>query len=200
MHDGDRLLRQLGLRVELDDGRVVPSLHFAQEYLAERRPIERDVAALEALEVDHRHHAAHDGRELDDTDLLELIRLQRHVGGAEGHGAGGDLLDAAAGPDRLIVQPAAGFPFVGVRPLGIDRIRECRAGAGNIDGDGGICDGSGDRAGGENCLHVFHSFSPVMSCPKARPSRVLDPRQAPLVVLVSWDRDADTFGWAGVCF
>ena len=52
------------------------------------------------------------------------LGLQRHVGGAEGHGLGGDLLDAAAGADRLIVQAVAGFLFVGIRPLGVDRIRE----------------------------------------------------------------------------
>ena len=185
----------LAFGIELGDRRIVPVLDLAQEDLGERRAVERDVAALDAFEIDDRHDAAHHGRELDDADLVELFRLQRHVGGAEGHGLGADLLDAAAGADRLIVQAVAGLLLVGVGPLGVDRIREGRAGAGNVDGDGRIDDGGGDGAGRENCPDVFHSFSPVMSCQRLvlRGSATHGKR-----LRLSWfdcGRDADTQAW-----
>ena len=60
--------------------------------------------------------------------------LQRRVGGAEGDGLGLDLLDAGAGADRLIVQPVAGRRLIGVRPFGVDREGERRAGAGYVAG------------------------------------------------------------------
>ena len=54
--------------------------------------------------------------------FVELLARQWRVGGAEGHGLGLDLLDAAARADRLVVQSVAGFLFVGIGPLGINRI------------------------------------------------------------------------------
>ena len=94
--------------------------------------------------------------------LSSSAPLQRRVGGAEGHGLGLDLLDAAAGTDRLIVQAVAGLLLVGVGPLGVDRIGEGGAGAGNV---GGLCRnerGGGDEAGGRQCGPVFHGFSPCL--------------------------------------
>jgi len=41
--------------------------------------------------------------------LLQIGGLQRLVGGAEGDRAGFDLLDTAAGADRLVVQADAGL-------------------------------------------------------------------------------------------
>jgi hypothetical protein len=83
------------------------------------------------------------------TILFEVFSLHRSVGGAEGHGAGDDLLDAAAGADRLIVQADAGVLLIGVSPFGIDRIGEGRAGAGNIGGEGGCSRADdGDDEGG----------------------------------------------------
>ena len=62
-----------------------------------------DLAGLMPGEIDHRHDAAHDGRELDQAVLFQFLGLERHVGGAEIDGLGLDLLDAAARTDRLIV-------------------------------------------------------------------------------------------------
>ena len=66
------------------------------------------------------------------TGLLEVVRLQRHVGGAERHGLGLDLLDAAARADRLVVEADAGLLLVGIRPFRVDRIRERRAGSRDV--------------------------------------------------------------------
>ena len=106
-----------------------------RKILASVGPSRVTIARLDAVEVDDRHDAAHHGRELHQARLLELLRLQRHVGGAEGHGLGLDLLDAAARADRLVVQPDAGLFLVGVGPFRIDRIGERRAGAGDVDGE-----------------------------------------------------------------
>src|ERR1051326_4123966 len=69
----------------------------------------------------HRYDAAHDHRELDQARILQLLGIERLVGGAERHGLGLDLLDAAAGTDRLVIESDAGLFLVYVRPLGIDR-------------------------------------------------------------------------------
>src|SRR5262249_5300880 len=90
----------------------------------------------DTVEVHNRDDAAHYSRKLDQFALFEIFGLQRHVGGAEGYGARRDLLDAAAGADRLIVQADAGFFLIGVRPFGVGRIWKGRAGAGDI---GGAC-------------------------------------------------------------
>src|SRR6266699_258395 len=74
--------------------------------------------------------------EPSDRCTIEIGWLQRHVGGAEGHRARGDLFDAAARADRLIIQADAGLFLIGVRPFGVDRIGEGRPGAGYVDGAG----------------------------------------------------------------
>ena len=71
-------------------------------------------------------------RELHQAVLARAPRLQRHVGGAEVDRLRVDLLDAAARADRLVVHADAGLLLVGVRPLGVDRIGEGRAGAGDV--------------------------------------------------------------------
>ena len=51
----------------------------------------------------------------------ELVRRHRHVGGAEINGAIVDLVDAGAGPDRLVVQLDAGRAGRSFAPLAVDR-------------------------------------------------------------------------------
>ena len=94
--------------------------------------------------------------------FVELFARQRRVGGAEGHGLGLDLLDAAARADRLIVQADAGLLLIGVGPLGVDRIGEGRAGAGDVGGDGRCESGGGDEAGGSDDGPVFQGNSPCL--------------------------------------
>src|SRR5690606_28387585 len=65
------------------------------------------------------------------------------------HGLGFDLLDAAAGADRLVVEADAGLLLVSVGPLCVDRIGEGGAGAGNVGGMGGG-KGEGRRGGHRN--------------------------------------------------
>src|SRR6185312_4893704 len=93
------------------------------------------------------------------------FRLQRHVGRAEGDGARSDLLDAAAGADRLIVQAVAGLLLIGISPLRVDRIGEGRAGAGNVGSAGGSIEREGDDARRGKCGPVFHrNLSMLRSC------------------------------------
>ena len=74
MHDGDRLRRQLGARIELRDRRVVPGLDLAEEDLGQRRAVDDEIAGLDAFEVDDRHDAAHHHRELDEAVLRRVPR------------------------------------------------------------------------------------------------------------------------------
>jgi hypothetical protein len=84
---------------------------------------------------------------LDQAVLRQLVAGERRVGGAEGHGLGLDLLDAAARADRLIVQADIGLLLIGVRPLGVNRIREGGAGTGDVGRHGGHGRDDGERAG-----------------------------------------------------
>src|SRR5262249_34924881 len=108
-----------------------------------------------------RHDAAHHHRELGQPELVELLALERRVGGAEGHGLGLNLLDAAAGADRLIVQPDVGFLLIGVRPFGVDRVRERCACAGN---SRRACRGCDDGCEGRRyqCVDEFQGTSPCL--------------------------------------
>ena len=134
MNDGDRLRRKLGIRIELLDRGIVPRLDFPKEDFRKRRPVEHDVTGLDAVDVDNGDDAAEHGRELNQAGLIEVFRLQRHVRGPESDGLGLDLLDSAAGADRLIVQPCARPFLIGVGPLGVDRIGERGASARNVGG------------------------------------------------------------------
>src|SRR6185437_513868 len=73
---------------------------------------------------------------------------------------------AAAGTDRLIVQPVASFLFISVSPFGVDRIGKCGASAGNVSGVSRNKCGGGDEASGRQYGPVFHGFSPCWR-PKA---------------------------------
>ena len=103
---------------------------------AEGRAIEREVAGLDAFEVDDGDDGAHHHRPLGEAVLLEFGFGQRHVGRAEGDGPGLDLLDAGAGTDRLIIETDAGLPLIGVSPFGVDRVGEGGAGTGEVGSDG----------------------------------------------------------------
>ena len=112
------------------------------------------LARLHALEIDHGNDGAHHHRPLDQAVLLELLDLQRHVGRAERHGLGLDLLDAAARADRLVIQTVAGLLLVGIGPFRIDRERERRARSGDVGGERRRrC---GDQAGSDDSFHEIH--------------------------------------------
>src|SRR6185437_17104990 len=89
--------------------------------------------------------------------LGQLVVRERLVGRAEGYGLGFDLLDAAAGADRLVVETGPGGGLAGVGPLGEHRVDESRAGARNVGGERRSSQRDGNGNGGDtaqNC--VFH--------------------------------------------
>ena len=145
MDVGDREIGQLEVRIELLDRRIVPLRDLAHVDLGDGRTVEHEFAGLHARDVDDHDDAAHHHRPLGEAVLVEVLRLQRRVGRAEGHGLGPDLLDAGARADRLIVEAVAGVLLIGVRPFGVDRERKGRPGAGNIRraGDGDSADHRG---------------------------------------------------------
>jgi hypothetical protein len=161
MDDRDRLFRQLGAGIELLDRSVVPALDLAHEDLGEGRPVEGEVAGLDAFQVHDRDDPAHHHRELDQTGLFQVLPGERSVGGAEGHGLGLDLLDAAAGADRLIVETNASLFLIRIRPLGIDRIGEGRPRPGDLGGTGRRhgCR-QHEAGGGDKAKDWFHGNTP----------------------------------------
>src|SRR5215469_2328321 len=127
MDDGDRLARQLGVRVEILERWIIPLGDLAQEDFSERRTVNNKFTGFDTFEVHDRHYAAHDHRKLGKTALVELFAGKGSVSSTEDHGLGFDLLDAAAGANRLIVQAYVRLFLVGVGPLCVDRIRKCCA-------------------------------------------------------------------------
>ena len=83
-------------------------------------------------DVVDRHDAAEDRRQMEDAEAGggDLIVRHRTVRGAEEDGAGGELADAAARADRLVVDLHVRMHLVVlVEPLRIDRVGERGAGA-----------------------------------------------------------------------
>src|SRR5262249_19316114 len=76
-------------------------------------------------------------------------------------GLGLDLLDAAARADRLIIETDPGLLLIGIGPFRVDRIGERRAGARNIERDGGCYGSCGDQADRGECAEKFQGLSPV---------------------------------------
>src|SRR5262249_11851419 len=99
MYDRDRLRRQLGIRIELCDCRVVPGLDFAEEHLSQRRAIKNKLARNDAGDVYDRNNPAHYHRELHETTARQIRALERRIGSTEDHGLRLNLFDAAARAD-----------------------------------------------------------------------------------------------------
>src|ERR1700732_3429102 len=97
------------------------------------------LAGLNTLDVHYRYDAADDHGKLQQAGRVQIFRLQRHVRGAEGYRLRLDLLDTAARPDGLVIEADTGELLVGLRPLGVDRVRKGGAGARDVrcGGDGG---------------------------------------------------------------
>jgi hypothetical protein len=85
-----------------------------------------------AGQVHDEHDRAHHRRELQQVALAQLRLRQGGVGGAEIHRAVGDLVDAAAGADALVVQLDAGALARRLAPTLIDRTGKGGAGAGEL--------------------------------------------------------------------
>src|SRR5215211_2490921 len=133
--DRDVRVRDLYALVLSRDRRVVPLLDLAEEDVGNRRPVE-----LEALgdpgDVVRDGDGARHGGDVDRGALLrgrlDLVIVHGRVGGAEVDRAGGELGNAAARADGLVVDRRAGRVLVARGPLGVDRGRERRPGS--VDG------------------------------------------------------------------
>ena len=132
MHEGDSLVRQLDARIELLNRRVVPGLHFAEEDLGQCRPVEHEIAGLASPDVHDRNDAAHHHGKLRQASFIQILAGQGRLRRAKGHGLGLDLLDAAAGANRSVVEPGSGLFSVGVGPFRVDGIGEACAGASDV--------------------------------------------------------------------
>src|ERR1019366_2669165 len=72
-HDGDRIGRQLGARIQVDNRLVVPALDLAEENVAQNRARELELAGGDAFEIDHGNDAADDRRKLHQARLLQIF-------------------------------------------------------------------------------------------------------------------------------
>src|SRR4030095_10203809 len=162
VHDRDRLTWQLRTRIKLLDRWIVPGLDFAEEDLGECRTIDGEFARLDAFEIDDRNYGTHDGGKLCKADLVKLFTFKRRVAGTKGDRLVSDLLNAAAGADRLIVKAVTGELFVGIGPFRINRVRKGGAGTRDIG-----CLGRNKRSDGDDACRcqygpVFQGFSPCL--------------------------------------
>src|SRR5690606_24023216 len=97
VYGGNPLRRQLQIRVQSLDGRIVPGRDLAQEDIGQDLIGQTQLAWLHALNIDYRHHPAHDHGPLHQTGLFQLLGGQRCIGSAEHYGASFDLTNTAAG-------------------------------------------------------------------------------------------------------
>src|SRR5437879_11737318 len=165
MDDGDRLIGQLQASVRAGDLRIVPLADLAEVNIGEQLGGQLYLAWGDAIDIHDRHDAAHHHRELNETVFLELFELERRVRSAEVDRLGHDLLDAAARADRLVVQSDSGLLLVGICPLGVNGIRECGAGASDVDGERGVaCHSHSDkqqREAFQKCKKVHLGNPPI---------------------------------------
>ena len=158
-HRRDRVVRQCQRGIQRLQGRIVPFGDLAKVDVGQCSAVELELTGGNALDVDDRHHAPDHGGELHQALGLQVFVLQRHVGSAEVHGLGFDLLDASARTDGLVIDLDAGGLVVVNRPLGIQRRRKGGAGTGNILGQGRLRQRQAEQAAkrdmGERELHVF---------------------------------------------
>jgi hypothetical protein len=128
VHDGHGRFGKLEAGVALHQAWIVPLLDLAQENVGQHVRRQLQLAGLDARNVDHRHHPTHDHRELNQAGLVQLLGFEGRIGGAEINCPFGDLFDAAARPDGLVVQLDVRLLRVSVGPLRVDGIWERRAG------------------------------------------------------------------------
>jgi hypothetical protein len=105
-------------------------LDFTEINVGERRTVEHEFARLDAAEVHYRRDRDDHLRKLYEAILRHIFRLKRHVSVGEQNRLRLDLLDAAVGADRLIVDIVAGLLGILRRPFGDQGVNGCAAGAG----------------------------------------------------------------------
>src|SRR4051812_1693661 len=130
---------------------IAGSFHFVTlpRYVGDRRPVELEALGDPGQVVRDGDGAGH-GRDVDRGALLrgrlDLVVVHRRVGGAEVDRAGGELGNAAARADGLVVDRRAGGVLVAGGPFGVDGGREGRPRA--VDGAAlGRAAGRGGRVG-----------------------------------------------------
>src|SRR3989454_9189600 len=137
MHYDDVVCGEVHSFVRAGNRGIIPFRDLAQEYTCDSVLGEIEFCS-HAGNVVSRYVSAEDRWEMQNPKAvlilksLKLIVVHGTIGGAEIHGAFGDLLDAAAGADGLIVDFKIGiFLVVFVKPFGIHGVRKRCAGTGD---------------------------------------------------------------------
>jgi hypothetical protein len=123
------MVRQRRAAIEGGDLRVVPPLDIAKINVHQRRPVELEVT-VEARQVVGQHDRPGDGGNLDDVlraaGLFHFFLAHGRIGAGEVEGLVRDALDAAARPDRLVIDLHSRMRLGVLRkPAVVDRVREC---------------------------------------------------------------------------
>src|SRR5712664_373211 len=169
MHDDDVVCGKIYALVDAGDGRVLPLGYFAEENAGKgaRGKIQSRVDTGNV--VGGNGGAEHRGKVQDAESVfilesLELIVVHGAIGTTEIHGAFGDLLNAAAGANRLIVDLKIGVLLVVlVKPLRIHGVR--KSGTRTVDRERAIRPqnaGDGENYQEQSCKSL-HSPSPSES-------------------------------------
>ncbi len=169
VNDSDRQGRQSQTGVPLGDGRIIPHGDLAEEDVGQNGARQLQLAGGYARDIDGRHNAANNGRELVEAVFVLLFEGQRLVSGAEIDRLGLDLLDAAAGTDGLEVELVAGGALVAFSPLGVERRREGGASARDrVGGHSGRTERSGHHGSGHGDFQKLeHSYLLGKGCVRA---------------------------------
>src|ERR1700735_3379924 len=103
MHHNDFLIGQFGTRIVLRDARVVPVGDFAQENVGQHVTAEANVG--DAGNAVNRNYSSEHSWDMNQLDLGggNHVIGHRHVGCSEVDQAAGDLANAAARTDGLVV-------------------------------------------------------------------------------------------------
>jgi hypothetical protein len=132
VHDGYLLARQLAVRVEFGDGRVIPRRDVAKIDI--RQYLTRELQLAIRFEVIRGDHGAAHGGNVRRVapGLLLLFIAHRLVGSSEGHRLPDELLPTTAGADGLVVDLYALFLRELLQDRRVERGRERSSRAGDL--------------------------------------------------------------------
>jgi len=152
----NRIGRKIDAGIVLGDARIVPRGDLAQVDVSD--DVAREVEILiDTGDVVDRNDCAEDGRNVHRFNLgaLNLLVIHGAVGGTEVDRTLGDLTDAAAGADGLIIDLDVGILLaVFAEPFGVDRVGEGRPCSVDV-----LCAGSNSCQCQYACCNEFHFHS-----------------------------------------
>src|ERR1700722_9155426 len=132
MNDGDWRSRKRHVGIQGLQPGIIPISDLSQEDVRKHGPGEPQTTSSYPFDIHHRNDASDDQRELTKAGLSQFLWPQRHVGSTEIDRACLYLLQARAGPVRLIVNLVASLGLILRRPFRKDGEHEGRSRAARL--------------------------------------------------------------------